>query len=346
MIDLRSDTLTRPTPAMRAAIAAAEVGDDVYGEDPTVAALERCTAGLLGKEAALFVPSGTMANQVALRTHTEPGDEILTEAAAHIVLVERGAPAALSGLTIRTVPSARGVFEPADLRPHFRVPSRYMPAGIFPPTKLLCLENTHNFGGGTVWPLETMMAVAVLAREHGIKVHLDGARLWNAAVASGRSEADYAAHADSVSVCFSKGLGAPVGSALAGSAAFIERARRFRGMFGGGMRQAGILAAAALHALDHHRERLSLDHARARAFAQGLAKLPGVAIDPASVETNIVIFRLADLPAGTFVERCWEAGLRMLPAGPDRVRAVFHLDLPEDAVEAGLRIARQALAAA
>lgn len=346
MIDLRSDTLTRPTPAMRVAIAAAEVGDDVYGEDPTVAALERRTAAILGKEAALFVPSGTMANQVALRCHTEPGDEILTEAAAHIALVERGAPAALSGLTIRTIPSAAGVFEPAGLRPHLRVPSPYMPAGIFPPTKLLCLENTHNFGGGTVWPLDTMAAVAGLAREHGIAVHLDGARLWNAAIASGRSEAEFAAHADSVSVCFSKGLGAPVGSALAGTAAFIERARRFRGMFGGAMRQAGILAAAALHALDHHRERLAVDHARARAFAAGLAGLPGIAVEPASVETNIVIFRVTAMPAAVFVERCWAEGLRVLPAGGDRVRAVFHLDLPEDAVEGAVRIASTALAAA
>ncbi|MEK0084459.1 threonine aldolase family protein [Benzoatithermus flavus] len=345
MIDLRSDTLTRPTPAMRAAIAAAEVGDDVYGEDPTVAALERRTAELLGKEAALFVPSGTMANQVALRCHTEPGDEILAEAAAHIVHVERGAPAALSGLTIRTIPSAAGVFDADDLRPFVRVPSRYMPAGIFPPTKLVCLENTHNFGGGTVWSVETMAAVARLAHEHGIKVHLDGARLWNAAVASGRREAEFAAHADSVSVCFSKGLGAPVGSALAGSAVFIERARRFRGMFGGGMRQAGILAAAALHALDHHRDRLAVDHARARAFAAGLAALSGIGIDPGTVQTNIVIFRVTAMPAAAFVERCWKQGLRMLPAGADKVRAVFHLDLPENAVEEALRIAAAALAA-
>jgi threonine aldolase len=346
MIDLRSDTLTRPTPAMRAAIAAAEVGDDVYGEDPTVTLLERRTAALLGKEAALFVPSGTMANQIALRSHTEPGDEILAEAAAHIVHVERGAPAALSGLTVRTVPSMSGVFDADGLRPLLRVPSRFMPAGIFPPTKLLCLENTHNFGGGTVWPVDTMTAVTGLAREHGIAVHLDGARLWNAAVASGRSEAELASPADSVSVCFSKGLGAPVGSALAGAAAFIERARRFRGMFGGGMRQAGILAAAALHALDHHRDRLAVDHARARGFAQGLAALPGIEIEPAAVQTNIVIFRVTALPATAFVERCWEQGLRMLPAGADRVRAVFHLDVPEDAVAAALRIVAAALPAA
>lgn len=345
MIDLRSDTLTRPTPAMRAAMAAAEVGDDVYGEDPTVALLERRTAALLGKEAALFVPSGTMANQVALRCHTEPGDEILAEAGAHIVHIERGAPAALSGLTVRTIPSAMGVFDPDDLRRAIRQPSRFMPAGIFPPTKLLCLENTHNFGGGTVWPPATLAAVAELAHAQGLKVHLDGARLWNAAVASGWSEAELAAGADSVSVCFSKGLGAPVGSALAGEAGFIARARRFRGMFGGGMRQAGILAAGALHTLDHHRARLAEDHARTRAFAEGLAEMPGIAVDPSAVASNILVFRLLDRPAEAFVERCWELGLRLLPAGPDRVRAVFHFDLPEDAVPRALDAVRTVLRA-
>lgn len=347
MIDFRSDTLTCPTPAMRAAMATAEVGDDVYGEDPTVDALEQRVADLLGKEAALFVPSGTMANQLALRTHTEPGDEILAEAQAHVVHVERGAPAALSGLTIRTLPSVNGVFDADDLRRVIRQPSRFMPAGIFPPTKLLCIENTHNFGGGSVWPLSTLAAVTDLAHAEGLKVHLDGARLWNAAVASGHTEAQLAAGADSVGVCFSKGLGAPVGSALAGEAAFIARARRFRGMFGGAMRQAGIIAAGALFALDHHRARLAEDHARARAFADGLAGLPGVDLDPTAVATNIVVFRLAGgRPAASFVEACWERDLRMLPAGPDRVRAVFHLDLPEDAVPRALDIVRTVLAVA
>lgn len=343
VIDLRSDTLTRPTPAMRAAMAAAEVGDDVYGEDPTVARLERRTAEILGKEAALFVPSGTMANQLALRCRTEPGDEILAEAAAHVIHVERGAPAALSGLTVRLIPSAGGVFGPDDLARMIRQPSRFMPGGMFPPTKLLCLENTHNFGGGTVWPLEAMAAVAGLARAHGIGVHLDGARLWNAAVASGQPEAAFAAQAESVSVCFSKGLGAPVGSTLAGSAELIERARRFRGMFGGAMRQAGIIAAGALHALEHHRDRLALDHARARRFASALAGLKGVVIDPANVVTNIVIFQLTVLPAGEFALRCAERGLRILPAGPDRIRAVFHLDLPEEAPERAVDVIRAAL---
>ena len=346
MIDLRSDTLTRPTPVMRAAMTAAEVGDDVYGEDPTVNELERRTAALLGKEAALFVPSGTMANQLALRTHTEPGDEILAEAQAHVVHVERGAPAALSGLTIRTIPSRAGIFDADDLRRVIRTASRFMPAGLFPPTRLLCLENTHNFGGGSVWPPATLAAVAELAHAQGLKVHLDGARLWNAAIACGHGEAELAAGADSVGVCFSKGLGAPVGSALAGEAAFIARARRFRGMFGGGMRQAGIVAAGALFALEHHRARLAEDHARARTFAAGLAGLPDIELDPASVMTNIVVFRLTAQPAGPFVEQCWERGLRVLPAGPDRVRAVFHLDLPEDAVPRALDVVRVALAAA
>jgi threonine aldolase len=235
------------------------------------------------------------------------------------------------------------VFDADDLRRLIRAPSRFMPADVFQPTKLLCLENTHNFGGGTVWPLATMAGVAELARAHGLKVHLDGARLWNAAVAAGRPEADFAAHVDTVSVCYSKGLGAPVGSALAGDAALVARARRFRGMFGGGMRQAGVIAAGALHALDHHRARLAVDHARARAFAERLAALPGVELDPAAVATNIVVFRTATLPAADLVERCWAAGLRMLPAGPDRVRAVFHLDVPEGGVDRALRVARDAL---
>jgi threonine aldolase len=221
-----------------------------------------------------------------------------------------------------------------------------MPAGMFPPTKLVCLENTHNFGGGMVWPLETMAAVAATARAHAIRIHLDGARLWNAAIASDRPESAFAAQADSVSVCYSKGLGAPVGSALAGDAAFIARAKRFRGMFGGAMRQAGIVAAGALHALEHHRDRLAEDHARAAAFAHGLAALPQIRIDPARVMTNILVFQLRALAADRFVERCWAQGLRLLPAGPDRVRAVFHLDLPDDAVERALDVVAAALSAA
>ncbi len=345
MIDLRSDTLTRPTAAMRAAMAAAEVGDDVYGEDPSVRALERRTAEILGKEAALFVPSGTMGNQIALRLHTEPGDEILAEAGSHVANYERGAPAALSGVTVRLVHGRRdGLIEPDQLGAALWKPGRYGVADMVLPQRLLVLENTHNAGGGTVWPLDLLHETATLAREQGIRVHLDGARLWNAAAASGESEAAFAAVADTVNVCFSKGLGAPVGSALAGPASLIARARRFRGMLGGAMRQSGVLAAAALHALEHHRERLAVDHERARAFAQAIAAIPGIELDPERVASNIVIFGVRPVPAAVLVERCWEAGARMLPVAADQVRAVFHLDLPDEAAERAAWAIRAALA--
>ena len=345
MIDLRSDTLTRPTAAMRAAMAAAEVGDDVYGEDPTVQALERRTAEVLGKEAALFVPTGTMGNQIALRLHTEPGDEILAEAGSHVANYERGAPAALSGVTVRLVHGRRdGLIEPGQLGAALRKPGRYGVADMVLPQRLLVLENTHNAGGGTVWPLDLLHETADLAREQGMRVHLDGARLWNAAASSGESEAAFAAVADTVNVCFSKGLGAPVGSALAGPASLIARARRFRGMLGGAMRQSGVLAAAALHALEHHRERLAVDHERARAFAQAIAAIPGIELDPERVTSNIVIFGVRPVPAAVLVERCWEAGVRMLPVAADQVRAVFHLDLPDEAAERAAWTIRAALA--
>lgn len=344
MIDLRSDTLTRPTAAMRAAMAEAEVGDDVYGEDPTVRALERRTAEILGKEAALFVPSGTMGNQIALRLHCEPGDEVLTEAGGHVANHERGAPAALWGLTLRLIQGRKdGIIEPDHLRAALRRPGRYGVADMVLPQRLVVLENTHNMGGGTIWPLPLFRDTAALAREHGLRVHLDGARLWNAAAASGESEAALAAAADTVSVCFSKGLGAPVGSALAGPAALIARARRFRGLLGGAMRQSGVLAAAALHALEKHRQRLVVDHRRARAFAEAIAPLPGIEIEPERVATNIVVFGVRPLDAATLVERCWAAGVRMLPVAPDRVRAVFHLDLPDEAADRAAQAIRAAL---
>ena len=235
MIDLRSDTVTQPTPAMREAMAHAEVGDDVYGDDPTVRALEARTAELLGKDDAVYMPTGTMTNQVALRAHTEAGDEILAESGAHIFVNEGGAPAGLAGILVRTIAGEHGIFTADQLEQAIRTPHRFNPSTIAAPTKLVCLENTHNSGGGTIWPLETMQEVAGVARRHGIPLHLDGARLWHASVATGIPEADYAGVFDTVSVCFSKGLGAPVGSALAGAFAFIERARRFKQMFGGGV---------------------------------------------------------------------------------------------------------------
>jgi threonine aldolase len=322
MIDLRSDTITKPTPAMRAAMAGAEVGDDVLGDDPTVAQLERRTADILGMEAAVYMPSGSMANQVAIRAHTEPGDEIFCEASAHCYYYEAGAPAALSGVTCRLIEGRRGIFSAGDLRRLLR------PGNVhYPMSRLACLENTHNHGGGSVWPLEAIRAVEAAAREAGLKMHLDGARLWNASVASGVPECQYAKCFDSVSVCFSKGLGAPVGSCLAGGAEFIQRARRFRKMFGGGMRQAGILAAAAIYAMDNHRSRLAEDHANAKTLARGLARLEGVLLDPVDVETNIVIIRLKASPASTVVQRLAALGVRVMATGADTIRAVTSLEV-------------------
>ena len=320
MIDLRSDTVTKPTEAMRAAMAAAEVGDDVLGNDPTVNALEQRTAEILGKDAAVYMPSGTMTNQVALRSHTEPGDEVVLEAEAHVYFYEAGGPAALAGVMMRLVQGVRGIFTGDDLRAVLR------PANIhFPRTKLVCVENTTNRGGGSVWPMATLADVATTAREAGLALHMDGARIWNAAVALGVSEREIAEPFDSVSVCFSKGLGAPVGSALAGSAEFIARARRFRKMYGGGMRQAGIIAAGALHALEHHRDRLADDHANAKAFAAGIAEIDGIEIDLATVETNIAIFRVTAMPAIQLVEKLGAAGVAVLATGPDTIRAVASL---------------------
>ncbi len=332
-IDLRSDTITKPTPAMREVMARAEVGDDVFGEDPTVAGLETRTAEILGKEAALFTVSGTMANQLALRAHTEPGDEILVDANAHIYYYESGAPAALAGVMCRCLPGVRGVFTAADVEAVLRPADQHFAA-----TKLVCIENTHNRGGGSIWPIERIQEVADLSRQHGLRLHLDGARLWNAAVATGIPERDYAAHFDSVSVCFSKGLGAPIGSALCGTREFIQRARRFRKMYGGGMRQAGILAAGALHALEHHRARLAEDHANACTLAEGLSRLPGIELDPASVQTNIVLMRVKKLPAATLVGALDQAGVRVLATGPDTIRAVTNLMVSSDQITAALEV--------
>ena len=333
VIDLRSDTVTKPTPAMREAMARAEVGDDVFGDDPTVKELEAQTADLLGKEAALFVPSGTMANQLALRSHTQPGDEILVEANAHIYYYEGGAPAALSGVMCRCLNGQRGIFTGADVEAALRPADQH-----FAPTRLVCLENTHNRGGGKIWSLDQTEEVTATARKHRLQLHLDGARLWNAAVASGIPERAYAAHFDTISVCFSKGLGAPVGSALVGSRDVIGRARRFRKMFGGGMRQAGIIAAGALFALRHQHDRLAEDHANAKALASGLATVDGLELDPAEVETNMVRFRVRSLPARQLVDRLRAEGVRVLPVAPDTIRAVTNLMVSSDDIHAAVAI--------
>ena len=328
VVDLRSDTVTKPTPAMREAIAQAEVGDDVFGDDPTVQELESETASLLGKEAALFTPSGTMANQLAIRSHTEPGDEILVEANAHIYYYEGGAPAALSGVTCRCLEGQRGIFTGSDLEAALRPVDSH-----FPRTRLVCIENTHNRGGGKVWSIEEIRQVTATAREHSLQLHLDGARLWNASVATSVAEREYAMPFDTVSVCFSKGLGAPVGSALAGSKILIERARRFRKMLGGGMRQAGIIAAGALFALRNHRARLAEDHANAKLLASGLARINGLDANPNEVETNMVRFRVRTMPAEQLVERLRARGVLVLPLGRDAIRAVTNLMVSADDIQ-------------
>lgn len=336
-VDLRSDTVTKPTPAMREAMAGAEVGDDVFGDDPTVKALETETAALLGKEAALFTPSGTMANQLAIRGHTEPGDEIIVESEAHIYYYESGGPAMLSGVMPRCVPGSRGVFSPASVEAALRPPDQH-----FPPTRLVCIENTHNRGCGKVWSVEEVAAVSRVARKHALAVHMDGARLWNACVAAGVPERDYAAHCDTVSVCYSKGLGAPVGSALVGSKDFITKVRRFRKMFGGGMRQAGIIAAGALHALRHHRARLAEDHANARALAEGLSRLRGLEIDCSTIETNMVKFRVTRMSNQEFAKRMTEEGILVLDVG-GMIRAVTNLMVSADDINRAIGVASRVL---
>ena len=331
--DFRSDTVTVPTDAMRAAIAAAPVGDDVFGDDPSVNALQERAAALLSKEAALFVPSGTMANQVAIRTWTEPGDEIIAESTSHIFLYEGGGFAALSGVSLRQVDGAMGLLDPADVRRAVRPPGGL---SHFPVSKLICVENTANRGGGTIYPLATLQALRTVASDEGLRLHLDGARVFNAAVGLGVPVAEIAAPFDSVSVCLSKGLGAPVGSLLVGSRAFVDRAHRFRKMFGGGMRQAGILAAAGLHALEHHVDRLADDHARARRIGEELARLPGVSVDLATVQTNMVYVDVAGTgrEADTWVELLAAEDIDTHATSRSTLRFVTHLQLDDAAVDA------------
>jgi threonine aldolase len=329
LVDLRSDTVTRPTPAMREAMARAEVGDDVFGEDPTVRALEEEVASLLGKEAALFVSSGTMGNQLAIALHTRPGDEVIVGEGAHAAWYESGAAPVLSGVQF-AVAGRGGLFGPEDVDAAMKPRAYWCPR-----SSLVCVENTHNRAGGRVFPPRLVEAIAARARAHGLALHLDGARLWNAAVAIGSSVAALAEPFDTVSVCFSKGLGAPVGSALAGSREAIERARRLRKMWGGGMRQVGVLAAAARHALSHHVARLADDHASARRFAERMARCPRARVDLDSVETNIVNVDLVGVDAESAVRAGRDAGVLVNATGPTRLRAVTHMDAPMDAVVAG-----------
>jgi threonine aldolase len=341
IVDLRSDTVTRPTPAMREAIARARVGDDQYGEDPSTNELQARCAALLGHAAALWLPSGTMANQVALRVLTRPGDEVVTAREAHAGWHEAGASAANAGVQLVEVGTG-GLFTAADLDAAIK------PAGlpVYPRTTLVEIENTHNRGGGRVFPQAEAERICALARERGLQSYLDGARLWNAAIASGRTEAELAAPFDLVGVSFSKGLGAPGGSLLAGSAALIASARRHLRMLGGAMRQNGLYAAAALHALDHHRTRLADDHRHARLLAEALAPCAAVQLDLATVQTNIVVFHLApgapDAP--TLVAQARDAGVLLNAFSARTVRAVTHLDVSETQAVAAASALRRLLA--
>ncbi len=323
MIDLRSDTVTKPTPAMLAAMFAAPVGDDVYGEDPTINRLEEVVADRLGKEAALFVPSGCMGNQIAVRLHCRPGEELIADDRSHVILWEAGGPAALSGVTVRPYRTATGIPQVDEL------PAPQPDDPHSPPTRLFWLENTHNRGGGRVVPLAQVHRLAAWADRHRLPMHLDGARIWNAAVASGESVRDLCRPFVTVQTCFSKGLGAPVGSALAGPKDLIARGRRVRKLFGGAMRQAGFLAAACLYALEHHVERLAEDHANARLLAEAVRDTPGMTLIPEHVDSNLV-WAEVNPALGTAREvaaRLATAGVRVSALGEQTLRAVTHLDV-------------------
>lgn len=332
-IDLRSDTVTQPSSAMRQAMANAEVGDDVYGEDPTVNRLQARVADLLGKDAALFVPSGVMANQVALAALTQAGDEVILDRLSHIFNYETGAPGALSGVQLNPLDSPDGRLTPDQVEQAIRPDEE-----VFPRSRVVCLENTVNKAGGRVYSLDRIEAIVDVARSHDLKFHLDGARLWNASAATGVPERNFAAPFDTVWVALSKGLGAPVGSVLAGSADRIAEARRYRKQFGGGMRQAGILAAAGLYAIEHHRDDLPEDHEKARRLAEALADIPAFEIDPETVETNIVLFDVVDDTAASVIDAVREDGVLFTPFGPSTVRATTHRDVSMDEIDQAIDV--------
>jgi threonine aldolase len=339
-VDLFSDTVTRPTPEMRRFMCDAEVGDEQKFEDPTVNLLQEMVAELLGKEAALFLPSGTMCNEIAIRVHCRPGEEMIAHRTAHPIHFESGGPAALAGVNVSPLDGPRGQYSAATAEAAIRAPEvRY-----FPRSRLLWVEQTSNLGGGSVWPLREVEAVTAVARRHGLATHMDGARLMNAVVASGVAARDYAAPFDSAWIDFTKGLGAPVGAAIAGSRAFIAEAWRLKQQMGGAMRQAGIIAAGGVFALRHNVKRLAEDHANARRLAEGLAALPGVKLDPATVETNLVFFDLTGaLDAPTVVERLLARGIRVGAMSARSIRAVTHLDVSAAQVEQTLEAARAVL---
>lgn len=338
VVDLRSDTVTRPTRAMREAMMEAEVGDDVLDHDPTTLALEERVAELLGKEKALFFPSGVQANQTALAVHGRPGTEVICEAGAHIFNYEEAAGAALSGLQLRPIPTPDGLLTPELVQGAIRPPSPYVPV-----TSFIALENTHNGAGGKILPLETATAIGAVAKEAGLPIHLDGARLWHASVATGISVEELAAVAVTVMVCLSKGLGAPVGSLLAGPADLMEKAWRVRRRLGGGMRQSGILAAAGIYALEHNRDRLADDHRRARRLAENAGKIAGLSVGVP--DTNIVMLdiEVPGLGADAVLPRLAEDGVLMVPFGPKRIRAVTHMDVDDEGIDRALAALTRAM---
>ncbi len=323
MIDLRSDTVTKPSAEMRKVMAQAEVGDDIYKEDPTVNKLEEYSAELLGKEAALFVPSGTMGNQICLNVHTSPGDEVIIHKDAHIFHFESGSPAALSGLTLSQLPGEKGILDPADVEKAVRPEAAYYMAR----TRVIEIENTHNVAGGVIQPMDNIFALRKIADKYGLAFHMDGARLWNASVASGISPADYCAPLDSVSCCLSKGLGAPIGSVIAGSKDFIKEAFRIRKAWGGGMRQVGGIAAAGLYALQNNIPKLAGDHRKAIMIAESLMDTGAVDINPELVQTNIVMFSYKEKSADEVIRMFADEGIRLSAISADNFRIVTHMDV-------------------
>ena len=334
-IDLRSDTVTQPTTAMKEAMLNAPLGDDVFGDDPSVLALEEKAATMLGKEAALFVPTGTMGNQICIRAHTQPGDEMICSDNAHIYIYEGGGFAALSGLSVACVKNDSGIMKPSDVKAAIRAEGSL---SHYPETSLICLENTANRGGGTYYSLEAIQEIGAIARERSLAYHLDGARMFNAVVASGISAKEMVAPFDSISLCLSKALGCPVGSVIVGTRTFINRCHRFRKMFGGGMRQAGILAAAGSYALDHHIERLADDHARAKNLAEALNSVDGYRVNLESVKSNMVYVDVTreSRSAPELVEALAHDGIMITAVNDDTIRAVTHLQIDDEGIEAAV----------
>ena len=321
-IDIRSDTVTRPSRAMLETMLEAKVGDDVFGEDPTVNLLQEKCAEITGKEKALFVPTGCMANQLAVKSHTMQGDEIILERESHILNYETSAAAIISNVQLYPIAGINGVMDPEDIKKSIRSTDYF-----FPRTRLICVENTHNRAGGVIQPFDNLKSISNLARENGIRMHMDGARIFNASIETGISVKQYASLVDSISFCFSKGLGAPVGSIICGSSEFIEIAHKWRKILGGGMRQSGVLAAAALYALKHNVDRLKEDHAKAKYFANEINKIDGIEVDLDTVQTNMVIFESKKYEKSQYINLLKEKGVLVSAGSFQKLRAVFHLDV-------------------